>query len=128
MDFDTAIAKYVALRKECEDIERDAKKEVATRKEKMALLEAWITTKAQDEGLTKVATHKGTGYWSTHYSCSVANPEAFFEYVREHEAWDLLEKRASKTAVRATVEEIGEVPPGVNFSSYKVFNVREIKE
>jgi hypothetical protein len=125
MDFEKAIDKYLTLRKECDEINRNAKVEVGKRKEVMKKLEAWISLKADEAGLKTIPTQLGTGYWSTHHTCTLAEPESFFQYIKSEDAWDLLEKRASKTAVKAFIEEEGAPPPGVNFSSYMVFNVRE---
>lgn len=127
MDFDKAIEKYLELRKECDEINRKAKVEIGKRKETMKKLESWITLKADESGLKTVPTQRGTGYWSTHHTCTLAEPESFFQFVQDNDAWDLLEKRASKTAVKAHIEEAGAPPPGVNFSSYAVFNVRETR-
>lgn len=127
MDYETAVDKYLSLRKDIEEVEREAKVKVAELKQKMALLETWVTLKADEEGLKTVPTRGGTAYWSTHHSCSVAEPSVFFDYVRDNQAWDLIEKRASKLAVKAYIDEGGMPPPGVNFSSYRVFNVRETK-
>jgi transcriptional regulator len=124
MDYQTAVKQYTSLRAEITAIEKDAKTRVAEVKQKMALLEQWITERAEQDGLENIKTTNGTAYWSTHYTCTVAEPESFFCFVQEEEAWDLIEKRASKTAVKAYIDEQGETPPGVNFSSYRAFNVR----
>lgn len=128
LDFDTVITKYVELRAKCEEIDRDAKRRIAEIKKSMGLLEAWVTERADEEGLKTVPAKAGTAYWSTHYTCSAAEPAVFFDYVKSHEAWELLEKRASKTAVKAFIDEQGSPPPGINFSAYRAFNVRENKE
>ena len=128
MDFDTAVKNYVALRSQCEVIDREAKKSVAALKEKMKMLETWITLKADEEGLKNVPSMHGTAYWSTHYSCTTAEVGTFFEYVRDHDAWELLEKRPSKTGVKSFIDENGAPPPGVNFSAIRVFNVKTTKE
>ena len=44
--------------------------------------------------------------------------------VKENEAWDLMEKRAAKIAIRAFIEEKKLVPPGVNYGTKKDLNVR----
>jgi phage-related tail fiber protein len=127
MDYDKAVEKYLAFRNEIDEIEREAKVKVAAIKQKMSMLETWVTLKAEQEGLKTVPTQNGTAYWSTHHSCSVAEPSIFFDYVRDNQAWDLIEKRASKLAVKSFIDESGNPPPGVNFSSYRVFNVRQTK-
>lgn len=124
MDFDRAIQKYTELRAECAAIEAKAKKEVALKKQLMADIEAWLTAKAQEEGLKTVPTIHGTAYWSVVNSCTVASREDFLNYVKEHGAWDLLETRASSTAVKSFIEANNEAPPGVNFGSIRRMNVR----
>ena len=126
--FESAAKKYLELRTEVEAIEAEAKKKTAAIKKIMADVEGWITLKAQDEGLETVKTHYGTAYWSTHNSASVANPEAFKQHVITTEDWGLMETRASKVAVAGYIKAHGEPPPGINFSSIKVFNLRQNKE
>lgn len=126
--FESASKKYLEFRAEVERVEGEAKRKVAELKKVMADLEAWITLKAQEEGLEKVPTPYGTAYWSTHHSASVAAPTVFKDFVINNGAWDLIETRASKTAVKAYIEANGTPPPGVNFSSVKVFNLRANKE
>jgi hypothetical protein len=55
----------------------------------------------------------------------VAEPTVFKDYVFSHpEARDLIEVRAAKLAVKSYIDAHNEPPPGVNFSSIKVFNLR----
>lgn len=124
MDYDKAISKYIELRAEVEAINAKAKADAAELKKQMALLESWMTKKADKEGLKNITTPHGTGYWSVHQRCTVANPEEFMNYVIGGQRWDLMEKRASKLAVKHEVENNGEVPPGVNYSTIRVFNVK----
>lgn len=124
MNFETAAAKYVELRDKIDELDRQHKDAKAELKAKMVLLENWFTAKATEEGLNDIKTDFGTAYWSTHHSATVASREDFFNFCREHEAWDLLEARASKTAVKSFIEAEGAPPPGVNFNSVSVFNFR----
>lgn len=124
----TAIAKYLELRNQVDEIEAETKSRVAGIKDKMNTLEAWITAKAQEQGLDSIPVRGvGTAMWTTHYSATVAARDVLFDYVKEHNAFDLLENRVNKTAVRAFIDEYGEPPPGVNFSSMKTFSVRKAR-
>jgi hypothetical protein len=91
----------------------------------MITLENWFTAKAQEDGLSTIKTNAGTAYWSTHHSATVGSREDLFNFCKDNNAWDLLEARASKTAVRSYIEASGEPPPGVNFKSVSVFNFRK---
>ena len=124
MDYELAGRKYAEIRAEIEKREAEFAESLAPLKQTMHDLEIWITMKAQEDGLTKVPTKAGLGYWSTHTSASVADPAVFRDYCATNNAWDLLETRASKVAVKSFIEGHGTPPPGVNFTSRKVFNFR----
>jgi len=124
MNYADAAAKYVELRTEVERIEKAAKVKTSELKKIMLDLENWFTLKSSEEGLTTFPTPSGTVYWSTVSTASVAEPSVFKQFVIDQGAWDLMETRASKLAVKAHVEAHGVPPPGVNFSSVKVFNLR----
>lgn len=125
MTFDEATEKYLTLRASLEEVERAAKEAAAPIKQTMRDMETWFATRAQDEGLTQIKTSLGTAYWTTHNSATVADRSALFAYCKENDTWDLLESRASKTAVRSFIEGHGVPPPGVNFTSVQVFNLRK---
>jgi len=122
--YEAAVKKYIELREECERIEAEAKKKVADIRQKMHDIELWLTAKAKEDGLETIKTPDGTGYWSTHYSATVADADTFKRYVIDTQSFDLLETRPSRSAVKAFVEAYHEPPPGINFSAVRVFNVR----
>ena len=123
MNYDRAAILYVKMRREIDELEA----KITAIKAKKVELENWFALKAAEDGLKTIPTPHGTAYWSTHYSATVAAREPFFEFVKEHNMYDLLQARASSTAVRSYIEGHGEAPPGINFSSTKVFNLREGK-
>lgn len=125
MNYDIAAEKYLQVRKEIDDLERAHKTAKAVLTEKLIALENWMTAKAQEDGLETVKTPHGTAYWSTHHTATVGSREEFFNFCKEHDAWDMVESRASKTGVKSYIEANGAPPPGVNFSSAKVFNMRK---
>jgi hypothetical protein len=125
MNYDIAAEKYLQVRKEIDDLEREHKTTKGKLTEKLVALENWMTAKAQEDGLETVKTPHGTAYWSTHHTATVGSREEFFSFCKEHDAWDLIESRASKTGVKSYIEANGAPPPGVNFSSTKVFNMRK---
>lgn len=66
----------------------------------------------------------GTAYMSTRTTATVADPEVYWDYVRENEAWELAENRVNKTAAQQHMEARGEPVPGVNVSSTNVILFR----
>lgn len=124
MNYELAAKKYIECRDEIERIELKAKAETVELKKLMSDLENWITLKAQEDGLETVPTTSGTAYWATHTSAAVAEASVFKDYVIANGAWDLLETRAAKLAVKSFIDANGAPPPGVNFKTVKVFNLR----
>jgi len=125
MNYNEATEKYLWVRKQIDDLEKAHKAEKAKLMEKLLMLEGWITTKAQEDGLETIKTPFGNGYWSTHHTATVASREDFFSFCKENDAWDMVESRASKLGVKSYIEATGAPPPGVNFSSTRVFNLRK---
>lgn len=125
MNYDIAAEKYLQVRNQIDSLEREHKTAKAVLTEKLVALENWMTAKAQEDGLETVKTPHGTAYWSTHHTATVGSREEFFNFCKEHDAWDMVESRASKTGVKSYIEAHGAPPPGVNFSSAKVFNMRK---
>ena len=125
MNYDIAAERYLQVRNQIESLEREHKSAKAALTEKLVALENWISAKAQEDGLETVKTPHGTAYWSTHHTATVGSREEFFNFCKEHDAWDMVESRASKTGVKSYIEAHGAPPPGVNFSSAKVFNMRK---
>jgi hypothetical protein len=124
MNYEVAAHKYLELRNAVSAMEGEHKRAKAELVEKMNALENWFTAKATEEGLNNIPTPHGTAYWSTHHSATVASRDELFNYCKANETWDLIESRASKTAVKSYIEAHGAPPPGVNFSSISVFNFR----
>ena len=124
MNCEQAAAKYLELRDAVDRIEKEAKAKTAELKKIMVDIENWFALTAEEQGLKTVPTGVGTVYWSVHNSASVAEPTVFKDFVVQNNAWDLIETRASKTAVKSYIEGHGTPPPGVNFSSVRVFNLR----
>lgn len=125
MNYEMAAEKYLQVRNQIEAMEREHKAAKAALTEKLITLESWFTAKAVEDGLETVKTPSGTAYWSTHHTATVASREEFFNFCKEHDAWDMVESRASKTGVKSYIEANGAPPPGVNFSSTRVFNLRK---
>lgn len=122
---DSAIGAYMALRRKKEAIEAKVKDEVSEIKAKMDKLEAWIKQQADTMGVTSFKTPHGTAFLTTTDYANVADWDAVLTYIRENEAYDMLEKRISKTAVRGYIEQNKTVPPGVNYGTKLEVNIRK---
>jgi hypothetical protein len=122
---DDVIATYMKLRGQKEAIEAQMKEQSAVIKAKMEKLESWIKEQADVQGVTSFKTKHGTAFLTTTDYANVADWDAMLAFVRENEAYDLFEKRVSKTAVRGYIEQTKAVPPGVNYGTRLDVNIRK---
>ena len=125
MTVDQVIEAYLKYRNKKEALEAEIKDQVKELKDKMAKLEAWIKTKADAEGVTSFKTAHGTAFVTTNDYANVADWDAVLAFVKENEAYDMLEKRVSKNGVRGYIDEHKTVPSGVNYGTRIDVNVRK---
>jgi hypothetical protein len=114
---ENVIALFVNLRSQKERIVAKAKSETDELDKKMAVIEAHLLTLMEKDGVDSFKTGSGTAYKTTQDFANIANWDDFIEHVKRNNAWNLLEKRVSKTAVRGYLEEDQPVPPGVNYGT-----------
>jgi len=127
MTLDTVVESYVKTRAKIKELEDQISelKLYQTRKEE------YLNNQMQLMGVENVKTAHGTAYTTVAESVTVADQEAFFTYVKDYGAWELMEKRAAKTAVLQVMgdkEEGGRPyppPPGINYTSIKKINIRK---
>jgi hypothetical protein len=125
VNVDDVVATYMRLRSQKEAIEAEVKDKVSTIKSKMEKLEAWIKEQADAQGVTSFKTKHGTAFLTTTDYANVADWDAVLDFIRGNEAYDMLEKRISKIAVRGYIEANKAVPPGVNYGTKLEVNIRK---
>ena len=125
INVDSVIAAYMKLRSEKDSIEAATKERVSGIKAKMEKLEAWIKEQADLQGVTSFKTKHGTAFLTTTDYANVADWDAVLDFIRENEAFDMLEKRISKVAVRGYIDLNKTVPPGVNYGTRLDVNIRK---
>ncbi len=124
MKLSEAVALYIQMRDKKAQMKADFEASVAPLNEKMDKLEAKLLDVFNQTGMDSVKTEFGTAYTSTRTSATVADKEAFMEFVKNRDEWALLEVRASKTAVDQYRAEYDDVPPGVSYREERVVNIR----
>jgi hypothetical protein len=104
------------LRKQFE--EKDAELKAA-----QVRLEAVMLDHLQKHGMDAVRTEVGTFYRQEEITPSAADWNALYDWIKEHDAWDCLERRIKRTFVKEYQEaHDGGLPPGV--SVFREFVVR----
>jgi hypothetical protein len=57
-------------------------------------------------------------------TASCSDPNLFIDYVREHDAYELLDRRPNSTACKEFLKANNQLPPGVKLNSMRYVNVR----
>ena len=119
------IRTYMKLRDQKAAIEGEVKERISGLKAKMEKLEAWIKTQADVQGVTSFKSEFGTAFLTTTDYANVADWDAELNFIRDNEAYDMLEKRVSKIAVRGYIESTKAVPPGITYGTKLEVNIRK---
>ena len=121
---DQVVDTYIKLRKQKTALNDQIKEQVSDITAKMSKLEAWIQAKSDETGVKSFKTDKGTAFLTTSDFASVGDWDAVLEFVRKNDAYDMLTRGVSKTAVRGYIDANKAVPDGVNFGTRISVSVR----
>jgi len=120
-----AVEIYIKMRDKKAQMKAAYEASVAPLTEKMNKLEAKLLHIFNETGMDSVKTPLGTAYTSTRTSVSIADRDAFTNFVKETGDFNMLELRPSRTAVPEFADmNGGELPPGINVSITRTVNVR----
>lgn len=119
------IRTYMKLREQKSALEAEIKDRVTVIKAKMEKLEAYFKQQMEAQGVTSFKSDYGTAFLTTTDYANVADWDVVLTYIRENEAYDMLEKRVSKLAVRGYIEQNKAVPPGINYGTKLEVNIRK---
>lgn len=116
---DTMIGLYVQLRDKKKQVQEQHKADLEPIDAGLMKLEARMQEALEEAGVKQMAGEHGTVFVKVNTSYSVEDWDAVWNYVRDNNAVDVLERRVSKTAV----QERGDVP-GLRSSQVRTLNVR----
>lgn len=124
MNYNELVEHYIRFR----DKRAEYKAEFDAKVQKIDLvlekIEQKLMAHMNETGLESLRTGAGTAYRSIKTTASVADRDIFLDFVRENDAWELLETRAAKKAIEDYRAANDELPPGVNWSAVATINVR----
>ena len=119
------IRTYMKLRAQKTKLESSVKDDLAKLKTKRDKLEAYLKVEMDEQGLTSFKSDFGTAFLTTTDYANVENWDKTLQFIRDNEAFDMLERRVSKVAVRGYIEENKSVPPGVSYGTKLEVNIRK---
>lgn len=102
---DVMVEKYLALRNKVADIKKAHIAQLAPYNTAMDTLEGWMLEALHSTGSQSVKTAVGTFYKTTVTSVTCHRWSDTLDFIRETEAWELLDARVNKTAAKAILEE-----------------------
>lgn len=121
---DKLVDSYIKLRDKRDAIKKRHAEELAPYGSAMEKIEAILLERLNDAGLEAMKSSEGTVFKTTRTSAKVNSWSKTLEYIKEKDAWELLEARVSKTAVEAIVSETKAGIPGVDIVRETVVQVR----
>ena len=124
MKLNELVEKYIAIRDRKGKLKAEYEGKVAELDAVLDKIEAVLLKTFQETGMDSVKTEFGTAYRSTRMQASVADWDTFIAHVKEHDAYELLERRCSKSGVEQYRAANDDIPPGVNIRTEQVVNIR----
>lgn len=124
VNMEKRIGQYVDIR---DAIKRLDEKQAAERRPLLEIQErlAGILQQFMDaNSLENLKTAAGTCYTTTRYTATVADADAFMDFVTTSAKFELLERRANATAVKEYVKTEGSLPAGVSLNGMTTVGVR----
>ena len=113
MPLDRAVEKFIALRDRKAQIIERHKAELAPYNDAMGRLEGLLLDALNTAHLDAMKAPAGTFFRKVTTSVTVSSWSETLAYIREHELWDLLEARVSKTMAQQIIEDTDAAIPGV---------------
>lgn len=124
MKVNELVDRYIQLRDKKAAIKKEYDEKVAKVESVMDKVEAVLLKHFDETGADSIKTDAGTAYKSNRTSATVADWDKFLAHVQNTESWQLLEHRAAKKAVEEYKAANDDLPPGINWSSEVVVNIR----
>jgi hypothetical protein len=121
---DERVLQYRQVRDKIAAIKEQHEKELAEPKLILERLGGLLDAHLLNTKAESVKTKNGTFYRTTRVTATVNDADAFKSHVIDNQLWDLLETRASATAVRDFAEKHKHLPPGVNLNHITSVGVR----
>ena len=122
-DFGQLIELYLETRDAKLAIERKHKDHLKQYGEVMKKIEAKLFEHLQRHGMQSLSSDIGTAYVSHKRSATIADGEAFRNFVIENRAWDMLDWKANVTAVGDFLSDHEILPPGINYRVDQSINI-----
>lgn len=123
-DFSELVGHFVDFRDQKEQLKRRQTDEMEPFNTILEAIENRLLARLQETGQDSAKTKFGTAYKKTGSSTKVADWNVLIDYIKKNDAFDLLVKNVAKEAVKARLDETGELVPGVDIVTFVTAGVR----
>lgn len=124
MKISDLVEKYIDVRDKKAQYKAEADAKIVKFDDALAKMEAALLKVFDTTGMESVKTEFGTAYTSSRNTASIASPDEFMAFCKEHDAWHMLQKRVSVSAIEQYKDEHQDVPPGINWRVERTVNIR----
>lgn len=124
-DLNTITNAYLNLRNARSEARAAFEKEDAVFDQRLKLLEGVMLKHLNEHNMDSVRTEAGTFYRQEDLKPNITDDTAFYNWVREENAFDALERRVKKTFVKDYADQHGTPPPGISVHREYVVRVRK---
>jgi hypothetical protein len=123
-DMAELVGHYVSLRDKKEELKRHRTELESALGSVMDVIAARLGNILDDTGQESAKTKFGTAYKAHKTSAKVADWRVLVDYIKKHDAFDLLTKAVAKDAIKQRIDESGEIVPGVDLVTFTEVQVR----
>lgn len=117
---------YIKLRRAKEELSEKHKLEMAPIMSNMIKLEAFLMNELNKAGVDSLSAKGiGTAFKQTTTSITSEDWPATLDWIKENNAWEMLERRVSKAAAQEYIEANGDIPPGLKVAMDVVVRIRK---
>jgi hypothetical protein len=129
IDVSRLTAVYVAIRDRRSEIKRIYEAEDEQLKAQLETIEGAMLKHLNDHGMESVRTDAGTFYKQEEIKPNIVDDKAFFQWIKDNNAFDAMQRRVSVTFVKEFMDSHeGKLPPpGIQVSREYVCRVRKPK-
>lgn len=121
-DLSKRVEQFIMVRDTLEQLAKEAAEKAKPWLAIKQELEGIINARLDENNVDSMKTKYGTATRATKYSATVQDAEQFMNFVKEGN-WDIIERRANQTAVKAYMVEHKAEVPGVKLNSIASLSV-----
>lgn len=120
---DKRVAQFVLIRDEIDAMKEKHKLELKPFEDLKNKLIGEMLSFLDSTGQKSAKTAEGIATVLVRHTAVCTDPDEFINFVRENDAYELMDRRANATACRDYAEEHGSLPPGVKINSMRTVGV-----